>query len=180
MEFNVPFQHKYGYIRDDAHRWSTCPVRQFSRPQLSHVAMNMVRNTRESCRPARGICRCQRTRHFLWSWDHPSCWPTPASKCTSTMTEKKRRECRTRIIQQHPFNGPLSGTTRVSRYQKGKTNVNLTDARAAAALAGPYASLHLTPDRYLRRYPSTQFFTGRIPFQLPPNQRRQGTEDRTE
>ena len=22
----------------------------------------------------------------------------------------------------HPFNGPLSGTTRVSRYQKGKTN----------------------------------------------------------
>ena len=29
----------------------------------------------------------------------------------------------------HPFNGPLSGTTRVSRYQKGKTNLDLTEAR---------------------------------------------------
>ena len=25
----------------------------------------------------------------------------------------------------HPFNGSLSGTTRVSRYQKGKTNLDL-------------------------------------------------------
>ena len=29
----------------------------------------------------------------------------------------------------HTFNGPLSGTTRVSRYQKGKTNLNFTEAR---------------------------------------------------
>ena len=29
----------------------------------------------------------------------------------------------------HPFNGPLSRTTRVSRYQKGKTNVDCTEAR---------------------------------------------------
>jgi len=29
----------------------------------------------------------------------------------------------------HPFNGPLSGTTRVSRYQKGKTDLNFTEAR---------------------------------------------------
>ena len=29
----------------------------------------------------------------------------------------------------HPFNGPFSGTTRVSRYQKGKTNLDFTDAR---------------------------------------------------
>jgi len=27
-----------------------------------------------------------------------------------------------------PFNGPLSGTTRVSRYQKGKTNLDITEA----------------------------------------------------
>ena len=27
------------------------------------------------------------------------------------------------------FNGPLSGTTRVSRYQKGKTSLDFTDAR---------------------------------------------------
>jgi len=29
----------------------------------------------------------------------------------------------------HPFNGPLSGTTRMSRYQKGKTNLDFTEAR---------------------------------------------------
>jgi len=29
----------------------------------------------------------------------------------------------------HPFNGPLSGTTQVSRYQKGKTNLKFTEAR---------------------------------------------------
>jgi len=29
----------------------------------------------------------------------------------------------------HPFNGPLSGTTQVSRYQKGKTSVDFSEAR---------------------------------------------------
>jgi len=29
----------------------------------------------------------------------------------------------------HPFNGPLSVTTRVSRYQKGKTNLDFTEVR---------------------------------------------------
>ena len=29
----------------------------------------------------------------------------------------------------HPFNGPMSGTARVSRYRKGKTNLDFTEAR---------------------------------------------------
>ena len=29
----------------------------------------------------------------------------------------------------HTFNGPFSGTTQVSRYQKGKTNLDFTEAR---------------------------------------------------
>jgi len=29
----------------------------------------------------------------------------------------------------HPFNGPFSVTTQVSRYQKGKTNLDFTEAR---------------------------------------------------
>jgi len=29
----------------------------------------------------------------------------------------------------HPFNGPFSGTTRVSRYQKGETNMDFIEAR---------------------------------------------------
>jgi len=31
--------------------------------------------------------------------------------------------------QQHQFNGPLSRTTRVGWYQKGKTNLDFTEAR---------------------------------------------------
>ena len=33
------------------------------------------------------------------------------------------------VCNTHPFNGPLSGTTRVSRYQKGKTYLDFTEAR---------------------------------------------------
>ena len=32
------------------------------------------------------------------------------------------------ITHTHPFNGPLSRTTRVSRYQKDKTNLDFTEA----------------------------------------------------
>ena len=35
----------------------------------------------------------------------------------------------TTTILLQPFNGPLSGTTRVRRYQKGKTNLDFTGAR---------------------------------------------------
>ena len=49
----------------------------------------------------------------------------------------------------------------------------------AVASAGPYASLHLAPDREPRQHPTTQFFTGRMPF-LPPNQQRQSTEGITQ
>ena len=51
----------------------------------------------------------------------------------------------------HWFSGPLSRTTGMSRYQKGKTNLDFTEAskrqRVAVASAGPYASLQLAPDR---------------------------------
>ena len=33
------------------------------------------------------------------------------------------------FLVKHPFNGPLSGTSQVSWYQKGKTNLDLTEAR---------------------------------------------------
>jgi len=43
----------------------------------------------------------------------------------------------------------------------------------AVASAGPYASLHLAADRQPHQHLTTQvFFTGRLPF-LPPNQQRQ-------
>jgi len=33
------------------------------------------------------------------------------------------------LITTHPFNGPFSGTTRVGQYQKGKTNLDFTEAK---------------------------------------------------
>ena len=33
------------------------------------------------------------------------------------------------VVLLHTFNGPLSRTTRVSRYQTGKTNLDFTEAR---------------------------------------------------
>jgi len=65
----------------------------------------------------------------------------------------------------------------VSQYQKGKTNLDFIEARdrVAVASAGPYASLHLAPDRQPRQHPTNQLFTGRMPF-LPTNQQRQSTE----
>ena len=34
-----------------------------------------------------------------------------------------------KMVHTHPFNSPFSGTTQVSRYQKGKTNLDYTEAR---------------------------------------------------
>jgi len=41
----------------------------------------------------------------------------------------------------------------------------------AVASAGPYASLHLAPDRQPHQHPTTLFITGRMPFLLPSQQR---------
>jgi len=43
------------------------------------------------------------------------------------------------------------------------------------ASAGPFASLHLAPDSQPYQHPTTQFFTGQMPF-LPPNQQNQSNE----
>jgi len=40
-----------------------------------------------------------------------------------------RKLVRTQNTHTHPFNGHFSGTTRVGRYQKGKTNLDFTEAR---------------------------------------------------
>jgi len=56
-----------------------------------------------------------------------------------------------RAADRHPFNGLFSGTTWVSRHQKGKTSLDFSKARddgVALASAGPYAGhLHLATDR---------------------------------
>jgi len=56
----------------------------------------------------------------------PSGCPTNSVKALKAIKALKATHTHT-----HPFNGPLSGTTRVSRYQKGKTNLDFTGARAS-------------------------------------------------
>jgi len=63
------------------------------------------------------LCHCNITSRYpsyLW----------PASKRTLFIGI-----CEHRKWYIHPFNGPFSGTTQVSRYQKGKTDLDFTEAR---------------------------------------------------
>jgi len=60
----------------------------------------------------------------------------------------------------HPFNGPLSVTMQVSRYQKGKAILNFTEARDSEWQwhQPGHMQVHLAPDRRPRQHPTTQFF----------------------
>jgi len=78
----------------------------------------------------------------------------------------------------HPFNGHFSGTTRVSRYQKGRTNVDFTEARDSEWQWHQPGHMQVCTSLQTDNHASTSplsFFTGRMPF-LPPNQQRQSTE----
>ena len=76
----------------------------------------------------------------------------------------------------NPFNGPLSRTTRVSRYQKGKTNLEFTEARDSEwqwhQLGHMQVCTLLQTDNHTSTPPLV--FTGQMPFLLP-NQQRQST-----
>ena len=67
--------------------------------------------------------------------------------------------------------------TRVSRYQKGKTNQDFTEARDSEWQWHQLGRMHVCTSLQTDNHASTppQFFTGQMPF-LSPNQRRQSTE----
>ena len=88
-----------------------------------------------------------------------------SSGISSPVTQHKQLQTAAGILLRkrhtHPFNGPLSGTTRVSRYQKAKNQSGFYWSKrqwVAVASAGPYASLHLAPDRYHASIPPLSFF----------------------
>jgi len=66
----------------------------------------------------------------------------------------------------------------VSRYQKGKTNLDFKEARDSEwqwhQLGHMQVCISLQTDNYVST-PPLSFFTGQMPF-LPPNQQRQSTE----
>jgi len=79
----------------------------------------------------------------------------------------------------HTFNGLFSGTTRVSRCQKGKTNSDFTEARDSEWQWHQKinVSIQVCTSLQTDNHASTPqlIFTGRAPF-LPPDQQRQSTE----
>jgi len=85
----------------------------------------------------------------------------------------------------HTHTRRWSGTTRVGRYQKSKTNLDFTEARDSEwqwhHLGHMQVCTALQTDNHAST-PPLKFFTGQTPF-LPPNQQRQsteGTEKRTD
>jgi len=81
-------------------------------------------------------------------------------------------------VAEHPFNGPFPGTTQVGQYQKGKTNLDFTEARDSEwqwhHLGHMQVCTSLQTDNHASTSP-LKFFTDRMPFLLP-NQQRQSTE----
>jgi len=62
----------------------------------------------------------------------------------------------------------------VNRYHKGKANLDFTEATDSEWLGHMQACTSLQTDNHASTSP-LKFFTGRMPF-LPPNQQRQSTE----
>jgi len=86
--------------------------------------------------------------------------------------------CKQNNTHTRPFNGPLSGTTQVSRYQKGKTNLDFTGARDSERQWHQLGRMQVCTSLQTDNHASTsllKFFTGWMPF-LPPNQQCQSTE----
>ena len=75
----------------------------------------------------------------------------------------------------HTFNCPISGTIRVGRYQKCINNLDFTEARDSEWQWHQLGHMQVCISLQTDNHASTQFFTGRMPF-LSPNQQRQRTE----
>jgi len=76
------------------------------------------------------------------------------------------------------FNGPFSGTTQVSWYQKGKTNLDFTEARDSEWHQLCHMQVCTSLQTEPHQHSTLSFFTGRMPFLLP-SQQRQSTEGKT-
>ena len=76
------------------------------------------------------------------------------------------------VLQQkhtHPFNGQFSGTTQVSRYQKGKNNLDFTEARDSEWQWHQLGHMQvcISPRQITTPASHHSVFTGWMPFLLP-------------
>ena len=69
----------------------------------------------------------------LWHWQLDDRMYIPPLKPVQLIPRSSSRIGAGRLVHTHththPLNGPLSGTTRVSRYQKNETNLDFTETR---------------------------------------------------
>ena len=76
-----------------------------------------------------GVCKATRIHIQIANIKHASKLDKGGFWLTVTHARTDARTHAHTHTHTHPFNGPLSGTTRVSWYQKGKTNLDFTEAR---------------------------------------------------
>jgi len=69
----------------------------------------------------------------------------------------------------HPFNGPRSETTQVSRYQKGKTNLDFTDSECEWHQLGHMQVCTLLQTDSHTSTPPLSFLQARCPSCRPTN-----------
>jgi len=109
-----------------------------------------------------------------------SFWWKISKQCISSEWDKTKIRIHSAHTHTHTRLTALSTTTRVSPYQKGKTNLDFTEARGNEwqwhQLGHMQVCISLQTDN-LARTPALSFFTGRMPF-LPSNQQRQSNEGR--
>jgi len=81
------------------------------------------------------------------------------------------------LLNEHASNGPLSRITRVSQYQKGKTNLDFTEARGSEwqwhQLGHMQVCTSLQTDNHASIQPLSFLQADAL---LPPNEQRQSTE----
>jgi len=73
-------------------------------------------------------------------------------------------------MRTHPFNGPLFGTTQVSQYQKGKTNLDFTEARDSEWQWHPLAICKCAPHSRQITTPAPHHSVSYRPDALPAAQ----------
>ena len=101
---------------------------------------------------------------------------TPSRKlpaCTHRQTQTHTHARTHAHTHTHPFNGPFSGTTQVSHYQRGKTNLDFTEARDSEWQCHQLGHMQVctllqTDNHVTCQHPTTLFFY-RCPSCCPTN-----------
>jgi len=133
---------------------SRCGIMECRATQATPTSVNTIDNTWQYLPP--------QSNHVITAWccTAVTCWLADSGWVYSNNTHT------------HPFNGPFSGTTRVSRYQKGKTNLDFTEARDDEwqwhSLGHMQVCTSLQTDNHAST-PQLSFFTGGCPSCHPTN-----------